>query len=76
MSGVTQESLSVETLYSEYHGWLETLASHPEQETQSAEQQTAAIEALIEVDAMLSRLPGPVSQAFIQSMVHGLSISQ
>ena len=136
MSGVTQQSLSVETLYSDYHGWLhrvlqrrlgntddaadlahdafirllntprhlnhqtaraylsrmarglcvdlwrrreieqawlDTLASHPEQETPSAEQQTAAMEALIEVDAMLSRLPGPVSQAFIQSMVHGLT---
>ena len=136
MSGAIQDSLSVETLYSEYHGWLhqvlrrrlgntddaadlahdafirlltkprylnqytaraylsrmarglcvdlwrrreieqawlDTLASHPEQEAPSAEQQTAAIEALIEVDAMLRRLPEPVADAFLQSMVHGLT---
>ncbi|MCG8393773.1 MAG: sigma-70 family RNA polymerase sigma factor [Pseudomonadales bacterium] len=136
MSGVTQQSLSVETLYSEHHGWLyqvlrrrlgntddaadlahdafirlltkprhlsqhtaraylsrmarglcvdlwrrreieqawlDTLAHQPDQEAPSAEQQTAAIEALIEVDAMLRRLPEPVADAFLQSMVHGLT---
>ena len=125
MSGVSQESLSVGTLYSEYHGWLhrslqrrlgdaddaadlahdafirllarprelnhrsaraylsrmarglcvdlwrrreveqawlETLARHPEQ-APSAEQQTAALEALVEVDTMLKRLPPPVARA-------------
>jgi len=138
MSGVTRESLSVSTLYGEYHGWLhrslqrrlgnaddaadlahdafirlltrprdlnhrsaraylsrmarglcvdlwrrreveqawlDTLAHHGA-EAPSAEQQTAALEALIEVDTMLKRLPSPVAQAFIQSMVHGLSGKQ
>ncbi|MED5239685.1 MAG: sigma-70 family RNA polymerase sigma factor [Pseudomonadota bacterium] len=53
--------------------WLDTLASHPEQETPSAEQQTAALEALMAVDAMLQRLPEPVADAFLHSMVHGLT---
>ncbi len=55
--------------------WLDTLAHHGA-EAPSAEQQTAALEALIEVDTMLKRLPSPVAQAFIQSMVHGLSGKQ
>ncbi len=136
MSGGTRESLSVQTLYTEYHGWLhrvlrrrlgcsddaadlahdafirllshprpldhhgaraylsrmarglcvdlwrrreverawlETLAHRPRDTVPSAEQQTAALEALVEVDTMLKRLPAPVARAFIQSMVHGMT---
>ncbi|MEQ3722634.1 sigma-70 family RNA polymerase sigma factor [Alcanivorax sp.] len=136
MSGVAQESLSVETLYTDYHSWLhsllqrrlgsrddaadlahdafirlltkprhlnhhtaraylsrmarglcvdlwrrreieqawlDTLLHLPEPQSPSAEQQTAAMEALVEVDTMLRRLPDAVAHAFIQSMVHGLS---
>lgn len=53
--------------------WLDTLASQPEAEAPSAEQQAAAIEALLEVDAMLRRLPPEVATAFIKSMIHGMS---
>lgn len=53
--------------------WLETLANRPRDAAPSAEQQSAALEALVEVDTMLKRLPPPVAQAFIQSMVHGLT---
>lgn len=56
--------------------WLETLASQPEMEVPSAEQQAAAIEALLAVDAMLRRLPPDVASAFIKSMIHGLSSSE
>ena len=113
MSGVAQKSLSVETLYTDYHRWLHGILqrrlgnrddaadlahdafirlltkprhlSHhtaraylsllhlPEQESPSAEQQTAALEALVEIDTMLRRLPDAVAHAFIQSMVHGLT---
>ena len=51
--------------------WLETLANRPHDAVPSAERQTAALQALVAVDAMLKRLPAPVAEAFIQSMVHG-----
>ena len=52
--------------------WLESLALNPDLEAPSAEQRATAVEALMEVDAMLKRLPAPVARAFILSMVHGL----
>lgn len=56
--------------------WLETLANRPLDAVPSAERQTAALQALVAVDAMLKRLPAPVAEAFIQSMVHGRSAKE
>ena len=44
--------------------------------TREIERQTAALQALVAVDAMLKRLPAPVAEAFIQSMVHGRSAKE
>ena len=49
--------------------WLETLANRPLDAVPSAERQTAALQALV-------RLPAPVAEAFIQSMVHGRSAKE
>lgn len=53
--------------------WQDTLANLPEPLVPSAQQQVEVIEALTEVDAMLSQLPAAVSQTFVMNMVQGLS---
>lgn len=53
--------------------WLEALALVPEQYAPSEEQRALVFEALQQVQEMLARLPGKVSQAFLLSQVQGLS---
>lgn len=53
--------------------WLDTLAAQPEAVESSAEQRAMVIEALVEIDAMLRRLPARVAEAFVLSHLHGLT---
>ena len=56
--------------------WLETLKVYGTVETPSPERTAEAIQALMEVDAMLKRLPNAVASAFMMSMVHGMTGKQ
>ena len=49
--------------------YLEALAAQPEPLAPSAEQQAGVIQALFQIDAMLSRLPEKVANAFVMAMV-------
>lgn len=51
--------------------WLETLSAQPEEFMLSSEQQAILIETLFELDAMLSKLPERVLNAFLLSQLHG-----
>lgn len=53
--------------------WLDALAAKPEAEIPSAEHHAAVIEALCEIDAMLSRLPVRVASAFTLAMMYGMT---
>lgn len=52
--------------------WLDTLAALPEPVAPSPEQCALVLEALVEIDRRLGRLPGPVRQAFLLSQVEGM----
>ena len=56
--------------------WLEALASLPEPLAASPEEQALALEALQAVDAMLSRLPARVREAFLLSQLDGLKYAE
>lgn len=53
--------------------WRETLAAQPETTVPSAEHTALVIETLFEVDAMLSRLPAKVREAFLMAQVEGVT---
>lgn len=53
--------------------WLEALARQPEALAVSAEEQAAALQALVEIDAMLRRLPARAAEAFVMAVVHGMT---
>ncbi|MCU1724695.1 MULTISPECIES: sigma-70 family RNA polymerase sigma factor [unclassified Pseudomonas] len=53
--------------------WRETLAAQPEATVPSAEHTALVIETLFEVDAMLSRLPAKVREAFLMAQVEGVT---
>lgn len=53
--------------------WLDAVAQLPEALAVSAEQQAAAMQALIEIDAMLVRLPARAAEAFVMAVVHGMT---
>lgn len=53
--------------------WLETLAHLPEQNTPSLESQALILEALHEVDQVLSCLPARTRQAFLMAQLEGYS---
>lgn len=52
--------------------WLEALASQPEPVTPSAEHQAIVIETLIELGAMLGKLPQKAASAFILAQVEDM----
>lgn len=52
--------------------YLEALATLPEPEAISPEQQLLILETLHEIDAMLDALPAKVKQAFLMSQLEGL----
>lgn len=56
--------------------WLQTLAERPEALQPSPEQRAIIVETLVEVDAMLARLPKKVSEAFLLAQLHGLPYKQ
>lgn len=53
--------------------WRESLAAQPEATQPSAEHTALLIETLVEVDAMLMRLPGKVREAFLMAQVEGIT---
>lgn len=53
--------------------WLDALAALPAGEAPSAEHHAAVIEALCEIDAMLSRLSAKAARAFTLAMIHGMT---
>lgn len=53
--------------------WLEELASRPEMQAPSAEQQAVVLEALQSIDAMLRRLPLKAAHAFVMAVVCGMT---
>ena len=56
--------------------YLEALASQPQAEFPSAEQQHQVLEVLIRIDRMLDQLPAKVSQTFLLSRFEGLTYPQ
>jgi len=53
--------------------WRESLAAQPEATQPSAEHTALLIETLVEVDAMLARLPAKVREAFLMAQVEGIT---
>ncbi|TLX52809.1 RNA polymerase subunit sigma [Stutzerimonas nosocomialis] len=53
--------------------YLEALALQPEQRAPSPETRALIVETLLEVDAMLARLPDRVRRAFLMSQLQGLT---
>lgn len=53
--------------------WLDALAAKPEAEMLSAEHHAAVMEALCEIDAMLSRLSAKAASAFTLAMIYGMT---
>jgi len=53
--------------------WLEAVAAQPEAIVPSAEHQLMVIQALLEIDAMLSQLPNKAANAFVMAMVYGMT---
>lgn len=53
--------------------YLEALAASPQPLAPSAEEQSAVIQALDEIDAMLCRLPEKAASAFVLAMVLGMT---
>jgi len=53
--------------------WLEVLASRPAHYVASEEHHALVFEALVQLQAMLDRLPGKVAQAFCLAQLDGLS---
>lgn len=52
--------------------WLETLAGRSEDCMPSEEHRALVLEALLQVQAMLEKLPAPVAEAFLLAQLHGL----
>ncbi|MFJ4255533.1 sigma-70 family RNA polymerase sigma factor [Pseudomonas monteilii] len=52
--------------------WLEVMAERPEAFQPSEEHRALMLETLLQVQAMLERLPATVAEAFILAQVHGL----
>lgn len=52
--------------------WLETLAAQPQACAPSPERQALVLETLVQIDAMLSRLPAKPRRAFLLAQLHGL----
>ncbi|MHA6198172.1 sigma-70 family RNA polymerase sigma factor [Pseudomonas wadenswilerensis] len=53
--------------------WRESVAAQPEACMPSAEHTTLILETLVEVDAMLRRLPANVREAFLMAQVEGVT---
>ncbi len=53
--------------------YLEAIALQPEALAPSPESQALVVETLMQVDAMLARLPEKVRRAFLQSQLHGMT---
>lgn len=52
--------------------WLEAVASCPDATAPSTEHQAMVMQALMEIDTMLSRLPTKVANAFVMAMAYGM----
>lgn len=53
--------------------WLDALAARPEVTEPSAEERATVLQALCEIDAMLSRLPAKAAQAFVLAMAYEMT---
>ena len=53
--------------------WLEELASRPDMQAPSAEQQAILLESIQALDAMLRRLPVKAARAFVMAVVCGMT---
>lgn len=53
--------------------WLDAVAARPEATAPSTEHQVMVIQALLEIDAMLSRLPTKAASAFVMAMAYGMT---
>lgn len=53
--------------------WLDTLLAQPEAEEPSPETRALIVETLLQIDAMLDRMPANVRSAFLLSQFEGLS---
>jgi len=58
------------------HAWLESLAAQPMRLQPSAEHSVLIVETLVEIDAMLQRLPNKVRDAFLMAQVDGLTYAR
>ncbi len=56
--------------------WLETLLLQPEAEEPSPETRALIVETLLQIDAMLGRMPAKVRSAFLLSQFEGLSYAE
>ena len=56
--------------------YLESLALQPEQYAPSPEQRELIMATLLQIDAMLRRLPGKVRDAFLMAQLDGLTYAQ
>ncbi|PVX79900.1 sigma-70 family RNA polymerase sigma factor [Paraburkholderia unamae] len=53
--------------------WLDTLAALPEPFEPSPEHRAIVVESLMEIGALIGRLPEKVRTAFVMAQIHGLS---
>jgi len=58
------------------HAYLESLAALPEPESPSLETRAIVIETLMQIDAMLDKMPAKVREAFLLSHLQGLKIAE
>lgn len=56
--------------------YLESLAQQPERYAPSPEERALIVATLLEIDAMLQRLPGKVRDAFLMVQLEGLTYGQ
>lgn len=56
--------------------YLESIAHLPEPQTPSLESRALILETLMQIDAMLDRMPDKVRQAFVMSQFEGLGYAQ
>lgn len=59
-----------------HQAYLESIAALPEPETPSLETRAIVIETLMQIDAMLDKMPAKVREAFLLSQFEGLTYTQ
>ncbi|MCH3781271.1 RNA polymerase subunit sigma, partial [Campylobacter jejuni] len=58
------------------HAYLQALAQRPEASAPSPERRALVLEALVEIDAMLQRLPARAREAFLLAQLGGYTYAE